>query len=34
LESWIYVNINQSKLGELVYFDYKKMHWNLAPSTD
>jgi hypothetical protein len=34
LESWIYVNINQSKLGELVYFDYKKMHWNVAPSTD
>jgi len=34
LESWIYVNINQSKFDELVYFDYKKMHWNVAPSTD
>ena len=34
LESWIYVNINQSKFDELVYFDYKKMHWNVAPRTD
>lgn len=34
LESWIYVNINQSKLDELVYFDYNDMRWNVGSGND